>query len=71
MTKPVPLSRQVREAVTNSGLSRYRISKLSGVSESILSRFMHGEGLSLENLDALAGVLGLRIVVDQRKAKGR
>jgi transcriptional regulator with XRE-family HTH domain len=63
------LSDQIRRAVDASGLSRYRISKRLGVAESTMSRFMSGGGLSMDKLDALAGLLGLNIVAE--KSKGR
>lgn len=64
MTKTrVKLSDQVRRAVDDSGLSRYRICKLAGIDEGSFSRFMAGKvGLSLPTLDALADVLGLDVV---------
>jgi transcriptional regulator with XRE-family HTH domain len=58
------LSDEIREAVNDSGLTRYRIAKELGISESTMSRFMSGKGgLSLENIDRLADLLGLGIVV--------
>lgn len=67
----VRLSEQIRRAVDASGLSRYRISKELGVAESTMSRFMSGGGLSMENLDALAELLGLNVVAAGRpKRKG-
>ena len=57
----IKLSDQIRQAVDASGLSRYRIAKELGISESTMSRFMAGSGLRLENLDALADLLELDI----------
>ena len=66
----VKLSDQIRRAVDDSGLSRYRISKELGVAESTMSRFMSGKGgLSMEHLDALAELLGLRIAHNRRRTK--
>lgn len=57
------LSEQIRVAVEASGMTRYRISKETGVSQSILSRFMVGkQGVSSSTLDALAQLLGLEVV---------
>ena len=61
--KPIKLSDQIRRAVDASGLSRYRISKELGIAESTMSRFMAGQGLSMEHLDALAELLGVDIKV--------
>jgi transcriptional regulator with XRE-family HTH domain len=53
---------QLRAAVLNAGESRYRISKATGISESILSRFVRGEaGLSMEYANRLCEYLGLRL----------
>jgi len=70
--KQVRLSDQIRGAVDTSGLSRYAICKTLGIDQSLFSRFMADKsGLSVENLDALADVLNLRIVADAPKAVKR
>ena len=72
MTKNrVKLSEQIRQAVDASGLSRYRISKSLGIAESTMSRFMSGQGLTMEHLDALADLLELDIACKQRQQKGK
>jgi transcriptional regulator with XRE-family HTH domain len=53
----------IREVVKSSGMSRYYLSQQSGVDEAALSRFVHGAGLSMESLDAVAEVLGLGVTV--------
>lgn len=59
------LSDQVRWAVESSGASRYSLCKAAGIDQGQFSRFMAGTmGLSMNALDALAEVLGLRIVAD-------
>jgi transcriptional regulator with XRE-family HTH domain len=61
------LSDQIRSAVDASGKSRYRIAKELGVAESTISRFMSGQGgLSMDNLDALAELLGLKLAISKR-----
>jgi transcriptional regulator with XRE-family HTH domain len=68
------LTDEIRQAVDSSGLSRYRIAKELGIAESTMSRFMNGQGLSFEYLDALAGLLDLHIVTGTKpkmKSKGR
>ena len=58
-----PLTNAVRAAIEGCGVSRYRLAKASGVSQALLSRFIHGQvSLSLRSLDRLAPVLGLKIV---------
>src|SRR5688500_10327331 len=56
------LSDQIREAMTSSSVTRYRLSKLTGIDQTALMRFERGEvGLLLDNIDKLADVLGLGI----------
>lgn len=63
---------QVRRAVEESDMSRYAIGKITGIDQAALSRFVYGErGLTMENLDRLAECLGLRVVIDKPKTKGR
>ena len=57
------ISTALRRAIDGSSLSRYAISKRTKVSEVSLSRFMsRRQGLSLESIDKIAKVLGLRMV---------
>lgn len=64
-----PITNALRKAIEASGLSRYAISKRSGVDQAALSRFMAGKmALTTDTLDRLAGVLGVEL--RRRKAKG-
>jgi len=67
------LSDQIRDAIDDSGKSRYRISHESEIDESALAKFYNGHrGLSTKALDRLAECLGMRIKVEGRKqTKGR
>ena len=59
------MSNQLRRCVEQSGLSRYAISKATGIDQATLSRFMSGErGLPMKTLDVLAEFLRLRVVMD-------
>ncbi|MCY2953422.1 MAG: hypothetical protein NTU53_15805 [Planctomycetota bacterium] len=70
--KSKPVSQQLREAINASGKSRYRICKEIELGESTMSHFMHGQcGLQLSTIDRLGELLGLRIVADGVKRKGR
>lgn len=64
-------SDQIRAAIENCGMSRYRIAKETGVDPAALCRFMQGRvGLTTDTLDKLADCIGLRIVTDKpRKTK--
>ena len=69
-TKQLKLTDQVRRAIEQSSVTRYRIAQETGIAESTLSRFMSGErGFSLASLDALADFLDLQIVVRGTKRK--
>ena len=65
-----PLGDQFRRAVNASGRSRYSICKACGIDQASFSRFMAGKvGLTLANLEAVADLLGLRIVADAKPTK--
>lgn len=62
MKDQAPISEQLREAVRQSELTRYRIAQETGIAASILCRFVNdGAGLSLESIDKLCDCLGLRL----------
>jgi transcriptional regulator with XRE-family HTH domain len=62
-----PLSDQIRDAVNDSGMSRYRLCKTIGLSQAAMSRFMSGKtGLEMATLDRLADALGLVVSVRAR-----
>ena len=56
------LTDQLRQAIKDSGLTRYRIGKETGISESTLAQFYNRHrGLSMEALNALGEFLQLTI----------
>jgi transcriptional regulator with XRE-family HTH domain len=65
-------SDQIRDAVNDSGLSRYRICQEIGLPQSAMSRFMNGKGgIAMENLDRLAELLGIAVCAKKaRRTKG-
>ena len=67
------LSDAVRNAIDDSGESRYAIAKATGIDESALAKFYNGHrGITSDTLDRLGEYLGLRIVMDRKtKAKGK
>jgi transcriptional regulator with XRE-family HTH domain len=69
----IQLSEQIRRALADCGMTRYAVSKATGIDQATLSRFMSGErGLPMKTLDVLADFLDLNIIVGKRpKAKGR
>lgn len=72
MPKPLLISEQLRRAVSESHLSRYRIAKETGLSQSLLSRFVSGDrGLSLDAIDKLGTLLGFRLVLHRAPKGGK
>ena len=66
------VSEQLKDAILNCGETRYRIAQETGVTEATLSKYIHGHhGLSQETVDILAEYLGLRLVADKAKRKGK
>jgi hypothetical protein len=65
-----PLTDQVRQAIDDSGLTRYRIDKEAGFSEPTLSKFYLGQrGLSMEALNALVEFIDLQITMGRKPQK--
>lgn len=61
-TKKKPISEQLIEAIESSDLSRYRISKETGIAQSTLSEFVNGNRwLSLKNVDLVCDLLNLEL----------
>ena len=67
-----PLSEQLREAIEKSGMTRYELSKRTGVSQCSLSKFILRQrpGLSFDAMDRVGLALGLVIVKKQPKKRG-
>jgi hypothetical protein len=63
-------SDQLRQAVSDSELTRYAISTRTGIDQGTLCRFVRGErGMSLDSVDRLMECLGLAIRPKRRKRK--
>ena len=64
------LTDQLRQAIDDSGLTRYRIAKETGISESALAQFYNGHrGLSMEALNGLGVYLQLTIHLGRKPDK--
>jgi transcriptional regulator with XRE-family HTH domain len=64
------VSEALKRAIEASGVSRYRISKETGVEESALSRFVNGRrSLDLMTVDLLAAYFGLELVAKKQSGK--
>jgi transcriptional regulator with XRE-family HTH domain len=68
--RTLPLTDQLRQAIDDCGLTRYRIAQETGISESTLAQFYNGHrGLSMEALNALGEFLQLKIVLGRKPDK--
>lgn len=64
------LTDQLRQAIDDSGLTRYRIAQETGVSETTLAQFYNGHrGLSMEAMNAIGECLQLTIKLGRKPAK--
>jgi len=64
------LSDQLRRLIEESPMTRYEISKQTGIAQSTLCKLVQGErGISTDSWDLLGECLNLRLVVDESKAK--
>lgn len=61
------LSEQLREAIVRASVTRYEISKETGVDQAALSKFVLGQrGISVQAMDAVGLYLGLTITTNRR-----
>jgi len=61
-----PVSKGLREAINERGLTAYAAAKQSGVSVDAIQRFLKEErGLTLATVDKLAGALGLTLCPEE------
>ncbi len=66
--KSPDIEEQLRRAILNSGMSRYRLSKITGVSDGVLANFVNRKrSLTLTTAVKLAKVLRLELrEIDER-----
>ena len=70
--KAKDIEEQLRRAIVESNLSRYRLSKLTGVSDGVLSNFVNGKRtITLATAAKLAESLGLELGASDKNKKGR
>lgn len=66
------LSRQLRAAILDRGLTAYALGRDAGVDAGVIQRFLNEErDIRMETADRLAEVLGLRLVEAARPSRGR
>ena len=60
----------IRKAIAEGEKTRYQLWQETGISQAQLCEFVHGRrGMTIENLELLANVLGLEIVIRRRKRR--
>ncbi len=65
------LTKQLRAAIRQSGLTIYRIAKDSGIPQPTVQRFAAGKrDMYLETADKLAAYFGMRLTRPVKPAKG-
>jgi hypothetical protein len=62
---------RLAEAIEQSGQSRYKISKATGVDAAVLCRIVNGGSCSVETVDILCKYLDLDLVQKKRKKRGK
>lgn len=63
------VSETLRRGLERCGQTRYAVSKATGIPESVLSRFIHGQPLRGANFDKLADYLGLVLTAKAGSAR--
>ena len=61
------LTERIQEAIRSGGMSRYAISKATGIDQGLLCRFLKGQSsLSFETADKVLDALGMEVVIRPR-----
>ncbi len=63
------LTERIQEAIRSGGMSRYAISKTTGIDQGLLCRFLKGQSsLSFETADKVLEALGLEVVIRPQRS---
>ena len=64
------IEEELRQAIINSGISRYRLSKLTGVNDAVLCNFVNRKrSVTMTTAAKLAKELGLSLRPDKKKGR--
>ena len=62
MTAKTDIQEQLRQAIIDAGISRYRLSKVSGVTQAVISTFVNRKrSATMDTAAKLATALGLEL----------
>jgi plasmid maintenance system antidote protein VapI len=71
MQPPPNIEAQLRDAIRNSGMTRYALAKLSGVTEGVLCQFVTNKRtVTMQTAAKLAVVLGMELRPVRKAGKG-
>ena len=63
------LTERIQEAIRSGGMSRYAISKATGIDQGLLCRFLKGQSsLSFATADKILDALGVEVVIRPRRS---
>ena len=71
MYNPGMIMENLAKAIKESGKSRYRIAKDTGIDNTVLFRIVNGGSCSIETADKLCEYLGLELVAKKGKKRGK
>ena len=72
MKAKADIQEQLRQAILNAEISRYRLAKLSGVTQAVISTFVnYKRSATMDTAAKLATALGLELTPMKKPAKGR
>ena len=73
MKAKTDIQEQLRQAIVDAGISRYRLSKLTGVTQAVISTFVNRKrSATMDTAAKLATALGLELTPIKKPAgKGR
>lgn len=57
----------LREQIANSGKSKYRISRDTGIDQAVICRIMQGKSCTLETADVLCEYFGIEMVCQTKE----
>jgi DNA-binding phage protein len=64
------ITERIQEAIRSGGMSRYAISRATGIDQGLLCRFLKGQSsLSFETADKVLDALGLEILIRPRRTR--
>ena len=71
MGRRLDIQEQLRRAILNAPISRYALSRVTGVAEGVLSHFVNrNRSITMDTAAKLAAALGLELKPTKKRRKG-